>query len=210
MSQHTEGSRAERKERTRRSILDAALELAEESGLASISLRQVAGRVGVVPTAFYRHFDSVEHLGLALVEESFTSLRAMLREVRRRTTDVGSIIDTSVDVLVEHALAHRQHFRFIARERVAGPPAVRDAVRHELDLIIRELAADLRVLPGAEIWTPEDMQTLSQFIVDAMVSTTERLLSAPDSRTPAISATARRQLQMLVVGAFNWGSRTDA
>ena len=34
----------------------------------------------VVPTAFYRHFASMDELGLALVEESFRTLRTMLRE----------------------------------------------------------------------------------------------------------------------------------
>ncbi len=36
-------SRVERKERTRRAILDAALDLSDETTLAAISLRQVAG-----------------------------------------------------------------------------------------------------------------------------------------------------------------------
>ena len=76
-------TRVERKERTRRAILDAALELCEDSSLVALSLRQVAGRVGIVPTGFYRHFNSIEALGLALVDESFVSLRAMLRDVRR-------------------------------------------------------------------------------------------------------------------------------
>ena len=72
----------ERKERTRRAILDAALSLGEESSLGAVSLRQVAKEVGIVPTAFYRHFDSIEALGKALVDESFVSLRAMVRDVR--------------------------------------------------------------------------------------------------------------------------------
>ena len=71
-------SRAARKERTRRAILDAALALAADSSLMAISLRQVAKQVGVVPTAFYRHFGSLELVGLALVDESFRSLREML------------------------------------------------------------------------------------------------------------------------------------
>ena len=73
-------SRVARKERTRRAILDAALELSSESTMAALSLRQVAKEVGIVPTAFYRHFDSVEALGVALVAESFASLRSMLRD----------------------------------------------------------------------------------------------------------------------------------
>ena len=48
----------------------------------SISLREVTREAGVSPTAFYRHFDSIEALGLALVDESFVSLRAMLRDIR--------------------------------------------------------------------------------------------------------------------------------
>ena len=61
-------TRGERKERTRRAILDAALELSEEQTFAALSLRQVAREVGIVPTAFYRHFASLDDLGLALVE----------------------------------------------------------------------------------------------------------------------------------------------
>ena len=70
-------TRVERKERTRRAILDAALELCEDSSLVALSLRQVTKEVGIVPTGFYRHFDSIESLGLSLVDESFASLRAL-------------------------------------------------------------------------------------------------------------------------------------
>src|SRR6478752_5244002 len=95
-------TRVERKERTRRAILDAALELSDESTLAAISLRQVAKQVGIVPTAFYRHFDSIEALGLALVDEAFVSLRGMIRDIRRGDPALADIVDRSVDVLVGH------------------------------------------------------------------------------------------------------------
>ena len=69
-------SRQAQKERTRQAILAAALELSQTQGFAQISLRQVAGKPGIVPTAFYRHFESMDQLGLALVEQSFSTLRA--------------------------------------------------------------------------------------------------------------------------------------
>src|SRR4051794_37201642 len=143
MSETRPESRGERKERTRRAILDAALRLCESSSLVALSLRQVAKEVGVVPTAFYRHFDSIESLGLALVDESFVSLRAMLRDVRRGDPSTGgapplaNIVDRSVETLHEHVQRHRAHFQFIARERAAGPPAVREAIRHEIELCER-------------------------------------------------------------------------
>ncbi|MDO9497955.1 MAG: TetR family transcriptional regulator, partial [Nocardioides sp.] len=93
-------TRGERKERTRRAILDAALALCEESSLVALSLRQVAKEVGVVPTAFYRHFDSIEALGLALVDESFVSLREMLLDVRRSNPGLDHTIDSSIGILV--------------------------------------------------------------------------------------------------------------
>lgn len=203
----TAPTRGERKERTRRAILDAALALSEEHGLSGLSLRQVAREVGIVPTAFYRHFSSVEELGLALVDESFASLRAMMREVRQGQPELGEIIERSVTVLGAHVRANRAHFGFIARERVAGPRQVRDAVRHELELFARELAADLGRLPTPH-WSTEDLQVLADLIVGAMVHTTEHLIDAAGRADveQAILDRASRQLRMVVVGALQWRS----
>ena len=208
----------ERKERTRRAILDAALDLCEDSSLVALSLRQVAGRVGIVPTGFYRHFDSIEALGLALVDESFVSLRAMLRDVRRvevvgEATPVSyaEIVDGSVDILLEHVRRQRAHFAFIARERTAGPLPVREAIRHEIELCERELATDLARLPGTDAWNGEDLRILSNLIVTAMVHTAESLISSagrPEAERQLV-ATARTQLRMVIVGALQWRSRAD-
>ena len=132
-----------------------------------------------MPTAFYRHFDSIESLGLALVDESFVSLRAMLRDIRRGDPSVSSdIVDRSVETLVEHVHQQRSHFLFIARERAAGPPSVREAIRHEIELCERELATDLARLPGTESWSAEDLRVLSNLIVTAMVATAEQIMVA--------------------------------
>ena len=202
------GTRGERKERTRRAIMDAALSLSEESSLGALSLRQVAKEVGIVPTAFYRHFDSIEALGLALVDESFVSLRAMLRDVRRGDPAFDAMVDRSINVLVEHVHRQRAHFLFIARERAAGPPAVREAIRHQIELFEHELATDLARLPGTDPWSSEDLRVLSNLIVTALVATAEAILSAParPDAEKAIVETARTQLRMVLVGALNWRS----
>ncbi len=208
-------TRGERKERTRRGILDAALRLCEDSSLVALSLRQVAKEVGIVPTAFYRHFDSIESLGLALVDESFVSLRAMLRDVRRPdpsgdAPSLASIVDRSVETLVEHVHQQRPHFLFIARERAAGPLSVREAIRHEIELCERELATDLARLPGTESWSAEDLRVLSNLIVTAMVATAEQIMVAlgRPSAEKQIVENARTQLRMVLVGALNWQSRS--
>jgi AcrR family transcriptional regulator len=207
-------SRSERKQRTRRAILDAALRLCENSSLVALSLRQVAKEVGIVPTAFYRHFDSIEALGLALVDESFVSLRAMLRDIRRGDPSTGvpplaSIVDRSVDTLHEHVRRQRSHFLFIARERAAGPPSVREAIAHEIELCERELATDLARRPGTASWSAEDLRVLSNLIVTAMVATAEQIMLAAGrpGAEKQIVETARTQLRMVLIGALNWQSR---
>jgi AcrR family transcriptional regulator len=200
-------TRGERKERTRRAILDAALALCEESSLGALSLRQVAKEVGIVPTGFYRHFGSIEELGLALVDEAFVSLRAMLRDVRRGDPALHDIVDSSVRILVEHVHAQRAHFLFIARERNAGPPAVRAAIRHGIELFEQELATDLARLPGTQDWSAEDLRVLSSLIVTAMVGTAEAILIAGPQAEAQVTQAARTQLRMVLVGAVNWESR---
>ncbi|MET3960770.1 AcrR family transcriptional regulator [Marmoricola sp. OAE513] len=198
-------SRSDQKERTRRAILDAALRLTEDTGLAGLSLRQVAKEVGIVPTAFYRHFASIDELGLALVEESFVSLRAMIRDVRQGTPSLGQIVDRSVDVLVTHVRAERAHFGFIAREKSGGSAVARTAIRQQFGLFERELATDLARLP-MDHWSSEDLRSLANLIVGSMISTSEEILLAGDRDLPALRARARSQLLMVIVGALNWKS----
>jgi AcrR family transcriptional regulator len=201
-------TRVERKERTRQAILDAALRLCEDSSLVALSLRQVAKEVGIVPTGFYRHFESIEDLGRALVDDSFVSLRAMLRDVRRDDPSYRDIVDRSVAVLHEHVRRQHRHFLFIARERSAGPPSVRAAIRHEIELCEQDLADDLARLPGTEVWSKEDLRTVSQLIVTAMVATAEDFVHAADdpAAEQQVAGTARTQLRMILIGALNWRS----
>lgn len=202
--------RQARKEQTRQSILDAALEMADRESLATVSLRQITRQVGIVPTAFYRHFASLDELGLALVDQSFASLREMLRDVRRNASELQGVITGSVNVLVEHVHQRRQHFRFVARERMSGPAVVRDAIRHELELFERELATDLARLPNSSTWSADDLRIMANLIVTAMVSTAEAIVTAPPQRPDAerqVVRTAVQQLRMLVVGSVNWRSR---
>lgn len=201
-------TRGERKERTRRAILDAALRLCEDSSLVALSLRQVAKEVGIVPTAFYRHFDSIEALGLELVDESFVSLRAMLLDVRRSDPAFDDIIDSSIGILVEHVHQQRAHFQFIVRERAAGPLRVREAINTAIEQFEKELATDLVRLTGTTTWSPEDLQILSGLIVTAMVGLAEAILRTPDpGAEKAIVEGARVQLRMVLVGALNWRSK---
>src|SRR5690242_14503989 len=118
-------SREERKEATRRAIIAAALKLLQDRSFSSLSLREVTREVGIVPAAFYRHFESMEALGLVLIDESFRSLREMLRGARAGKLDPNRFIESSVDILIAGVNERREHWRFIGRERNSGVTVLR-------------------------------------------------------------------------------------
>jgi AcrR family transcriptional regulator len=203
------GTRREGKQRTRQALLDAALDLLEGQSFSSVSLRQVTRAAGVVPTAFYRHFDDMEELGLALIDESFRTLRAMIRAARADPRTYEGAIASSVEILVEYVHEHDTHFRFIARERFGGVAVLRHAIRGEIRLFASDLATDLARFPYLDRWSTEDLQLLAGLMVNAMVATAEAILDAPPHDPVAeaeIIATARRQLQMITLGVPQWRS----
>jgi AcrR family transcriptional regulator len=202
-----EGSRAERKERTRRKLLDAGLSLVEERGFAALSLREVTRAAGVTPAAFYRHFANVDELGLVLVDESFGTLGDMLRDARATPTPPEHLIDASIDVLVRHVRDHRAHFRFVSRELAGGHSLVRQSIRKELQLFRSELAVDLARLPYVQAWPTDDLYVLADLIVQTMVATVQELLDVPKDDAAAearIVGTARKKLRLIVLGIPHW------
>jgi AcrR family transcriptional regulator len=198
-------SRAERKERTRQSLLEGTLTLLENRSLASLSLREVTRAVGIVPTAFYRHFDSMDDLGVALVENSTRSLRQLIREARRNPSD--DPIAGSVGILVRQVHADEPEFRFVIRERFGGVTAVTRAIAAELRLFTSELTIDLARMPALRDWTAEDLEMAADLMVNAMLGIVQALLEVDRQHLEdeqAVIAKAERQLRLIALGMAGW------
>jgi AcrR family transcriptional regulator len=202
-------TQAERREQTRRALLDAALQQMDAGeSFDALSLRRVAHAAGIVPTAFYRHFSNMDELGLALVEESFRTLRMMLREAREGLPP-KHIIRRSVEILVDHVREHRQHFAFVARVRSTGSAVLRRAIRNEIRLFTSELATDLARFPILREWTTDDLQMLAGLLVTTMVATVEAILDAPVAGPRAeaeITRVAEKQLRLTMLAVPRWRS----
>src|SRR5579875_3895531 len=170
-------TQAERRRATRQALLEAAL-LRMEAGESfdSLSLRSLARAAGVVPTAFYRHFASLDELGLALVDESFRTLRRMLRQAREGGAPPEQVIHASVQTLSAYVRDNREHFSFVARARSTGNSLLRHAIRSEIRLVTSELATDLTRFPYLRDWSTEDLHMVAALLVSAMISTVEAIL----------------------------------
>jgi AcrR family transcriptional regulator len=112
---------AERREATRREILAAAWSVDREEGLARVTLREVADRVGMRAPSLYTHFESKHAVYDAMFAEAWTDCLQVVQEARGRTPD---------DLRGALRLAARTFFDF----------AVRDLPRHQL--------MNLRTVPG--------------------------------------------------------------
>jgi len=200
------------KSRTRRALLDGALELLEDRSLDNLGIREVTRAAGVAPAAFYRHFERIDDLGLVLVDEAFTTLRQLMRDARDEVSATDDMIKLSVSVLIRHVHDNRAHYRFIAREQYSAVDSVRLSIRREIRLFATELATDLARLPIVNTWPTPDLVMLADLIVGLMVDTSRRLLDVIDEapeREPEVVADTERRLRYLSFGATAWKPRTE-
>jgi AcrR family transcriptional regulator len=195
------------KSRTRRALLDGALDLLRDRSLDNLGIREVTRAAGVAPAAFYRHFQRIDDLGLVLVDEAFTTLRDLMNEARADVADAEDIIERSVSALVAHVRAHPDHYRFIAREQFSPVTSVKLAIRREIKLFATELATDLSRLPVVNTWPTPDLVMLADLIVGLMVDTAKRLIDvfeeAPE-REPEVVRETERRLRYLSFAATVW------
>src|SRR6266540_2298807 len=75
--------RVARGDRTRATVLDAAIVMATEAGLDGLSLGQLAERLGVSKSGLFAHWRSKEELQLATIERAAQRLAGALDDYHR-------------------------------------------------------------------------------------------------------------------------------
>ncbi|MET7604158.1 TetR family transcriptional regulator [Streptomyces avermitilis] len=204
---HTLGIRQAQKQKTRQSLLDAALALLEEQSLSSLGLREVTRAVGVAPTAFYRHFRSTADLGVALVEEALGSLHLMIGNTVSDAGDSEERIARAVELIARHVAAHPAHVRFIARERHGGVQPVREAIAEQLARFAEEVKVELAKHPESAGWSDDDLLMLAGLYVDQMLMTASLFLEAlegPEEEREHVARVATRRMRLISIGRRHW------
>jgi AcrR family transcriptional regulator len=78
---------AERREATRREILDGAWAVAGEKGITALTLRDVAERVGMQTPSLYSHFESKNAIYDAMFGEAWAGCLEVMTEANRHAPD---------------------------------------------------------------------------------------------------------------------------
>ena len=74
-------TRAEQKQHTRALIVSAGRDAVATRGFAGLVVRELAREAGIVPTAFYRHFESVDALASELAAGAAEALGAFIDDL---------------------------------------------------------------------------------------------------------------------------------
>ncbi|UNU73562.1 TetR family transcriptional regulator [Moraxella nasovis] len=223
-------AREQKKLQTRQAFFNAVLDLCMTGqGYSSISLRQVTREVGVVPTAFYRHFDDMESLGKALVEDELGEALSVLREHMQlgKKRSFERQIAKSVQLFFKAVDAQPRYWQFIASERFGGSWAVRNAISQQIHFFAKIMADDLALQPAFEHIGSDDRYLLAEigvnlsfsWIIDWLELTytpnldDEEFEQFPqkdlEKQKQDMLHRCTRQMQILMYGAYNWKSSEE-
>ena len=130
-----------------------------------------------------------------------SSLRELLRDVRTRAPAVRGPASTSRWRCWSRTCATtRRTTRSSPASAAAGPVRVRDAIRHEIELITRELATDVARLPGTDAFSTARPAPARRPHRVVRASPPPSDWSTTRAREDRILADTRTQLRMLLVG----------
>ena len=208
--------RDERKQQSRQALLDAALHLSTSGrSFSSISLREVAREVGLVPTAFYRHFQDMEALGQELVDQVSLHLKSLIHQLGQSyLKHSGSAkTRTSIELFVQAVNHSPQQWQFMIAERWGGSETVRIAIAREIEFLIEDLAIDLCKLDTFKhIQEAKDLQVLSTILINMSFTWAMTWINLPKQfpidrlleQQNLFIDNAATQVRLLFRGISNW------
>ena len=139
--------RAERRESTTSEILAAAWELAATQGLAGLSLRELAQKIGMRPPSLYWYFDSKNAIYDAMFLQGNRQLLARMAEVDW-PSDAKSILRVCARGFVEFCVEDAPRFQLLFQRTIPGfvpsPEAYAPAVEVVEQMRARLAVAGLR------------------------------------------------------------------
>ena len=106
----------------RNALLEAALELVQETGSTHFSLRDVTERIGVSQPAFYRHFSDLDDLLSTLCRDGFGAFGELEHEMMADNPDPWVRLRALVRAYIHFAVSNPGYFRIMFDSGLANRP----------------------------------------------------------------------------------------
>ena len=209
--------RDERKRQSRQAIIDAALRISTSGrSFNSISLREISREIGLVPTAFYRHFKDMDALGLELVDQISLNLKSTLHQIGQSYVyQPEAKIDKSLELFFQTIHQHTDEWIFIITERWGASQAIRKAIAREIEYLVEDLEIDLQRLASTKhIQKLDDLKSLAHLVVNLAFNWVMAWIElSRQFEEPALAQQqqllqmqSRTQMRLLFHGILNWES----
>lgn len=190
-------SRAEQKRYTRALILDAARAAVATRGFGGLAVREIAREAGIVPTAFYRHFESADALAAELASGAAAALGGVVDEL---TSDpAADPVERWPELAAEAGERSPETWSVLARGLVDHG--------HPENPVLTDAVESARRRVGIELGRRESLARADGATIDAAADLTVvevlRVLVDVAAGRPraAASGDARRRLRIVLAGA---------
>lgn len=196
-------SRATQKQKTRRQLIDVGMHLSAQKGFSALSLREVSQAAGISPAGFYRHFSSMEELGLYLLDEVGLSLRQLLRSARK-VTDLKSeqLTQYSINVFFDYLNENPNHFKLLLGERQGATSQFRAAIHSEIDRFVSELTEDLERIYSMRGQKLRHPAYAAEAIVAVVFTVGAEALDLPKHKQESLGHRLVEEVNMILRGAI--------
>ncbi len=125
-------------------LVQAALRLAtERCNLTSLGLRELAREAGLNPNTFYRHFKSLDELGLQVLGYIAGEMKTGVRELRMVAETSEQAAASTVAFVYNYFLENKAATTVAVRELYGPSPILRRALEQQLNASAREMAEDI-------------------------------------------------------------------
>ena len=149
--------RAERREATRREILDAAWEIARRDGLSTVTLREVAARIGMRSPSLYSHFDSKNDIYDAMFAQAWGELEAVVEAMEPLPAAPRRAMLAVAEAFFDFAVADLARYQLMNQRTVPGFHPSDQAYAASVAVYERMRAAmrtcGVRAQADLDIWT---------------------------------------------------------
>jgi AcrR family transcriptional regulator len=128
----------------KRAIMEAALEMAAQSGPESLSLREIARRIGVTTAAPYHHFKDRQSLLIELAIEGYGELLVALRQRRDGASGAEDQLRAAVAAYLHFGQQHRALYAIMFSGEFATHSRFQEMIliaNQSLELVRRSIAA---------------------------------------------------------------------
>jgi AcrR family transcriptional regulator len=183
----------------REACLDEALAVIREGGIETLSLREVARRLGVSHQAPYRHYPSRDHLLAVLVDRVFREFDAHLAQAGE-TEDARADLAAMGRLYLDYALSKPLEYRLMFGAPLPSPQAHPEMLECGCAAFDRLRAAIARILgEGAD----DEAVTLEAMFVWSTIHGLASILDTEAMAGLGIEPALQEQVERHVLGRID-------